>query len=251
MKDFANGLKHAVRAGMRDPSAARLLETDRATTEYEHLDWWDHAGAPDQEIWQIEHDGQLRSLYSLCQHFLNEFRTWVIPQLPSPKGNAIPRLADSLLTDGRPTARRTSTLDILSLPNTFDRGSSAAAPSRLSEPPWPTPACASRRKDGGHYRHKTDEEMESLNNSIISLFPPVDRLLAALDVELQRTVLRFVAEATDDRMRGFGITRDGVVIALFGHGGYEADYQKKQSVERVISRAWKALEDLDFIEEPD
>jgi hypothetical protein len=85
MKDFANGLKHAVRAGMRDPSAARLLETERATTEYEHLDWWDHAGAPDQEIWQIEHDGQLRSIYSLCQHFLNEFRTWVISQLPSPK----------------------------------------------------------------------------------------------------------------------------------------------------------------------
>jgi len=93
--------------------------------------------------------------------------------------------------------------------------------------------------------------MERLNNSIISLFPTVDRLLAALDIELQRAVLRFVAEATDDRMRGFGITRDGVVIALFGHGGYEADYKKRQSVERVISRAWKALEDLNFIEEPD
>jgi hypothetical protein len=45
-------------------------------------DWWDHAGAPDQKIWQIEHEGRWRSIYSLCHSFLGEFKTWVIPQLP-------------------------------------------------------------------------------------------------------------------------------------------------------------------------
>jgi hypothetical protein len=81
-KDFANGLKHAVRANLDNPSAARSLKTERATTEYEHPDWWDHAGAPDQGVWQIEHEGQPRSIYSLCHHFLNQFKAWVIPQLP-------------------------------------------------------------------------------------------------------------------------------------------------------------------------
>ncbi len=86
-RDFANGLKHAVRAGLNNPSAARLLQVETTTIPYEHPDWWDHAEAPDQDVWQIEHEGRPRSIYSLCNHFLDQFKTWIVPQLPP--GSAI------------------------------------------------------------------------------------------------------------------------------------------------------------------
>jgi hypothetical protein len=46
-------------------------------------------------------------------------------------------------------------------------------------------------------------------------------------------------------------TRDGTVTELFGIGGYNYDAGKKLAVERKISRAWRALENANLIEEPD
>jgi hypothetical protein len=42
VKDFANGLKHAIRATLGHASSARSLQTQQGSIEWEHLDWWDH-----------------------------------------------------------------------------------------------------------------------------------------------------------------------------------------------------------------
>lgn len=47
------------------------------------------------------------------------------------------------------------------------------------------------------------------------------------------------------------ITRDATIMQLFEAGGYAHSVQAKTDVSRVVSRAWKNLEDRQFIEEPD
>jgi hypothetical protein len=82
LKDFANGLKHAVREGKEPVSPTRRLQAKPEATEWEDLDAWAHLGKPDQPVWRIEHQGQMRSIYSLCRAFLHDFQAWVTPQLP-------------------------------------------------------------------------------------------------------------------------------------------------------------------------
>jgi hypothetical protein len=89
-------------------------------------------------------------------------------------------------------------------------------------------------------------------NSIMTLFPTADLLLAAVPTELERALLRFVMEVTDDPMRRM-IVRDSVATELFGIGVgcYPYDVGKRNAVDRAIGRAWRALEDAGLIEEPD
>lgn len=82
----------------------------------------------------------------------------------------------------------------------------------------------------------------------MTLFPTPDALLAASEIELERALLRHVLDVMQDPMRRMA-TRDGIVNELFSLGGY--DYAKKVPVQKAISRAWKALEADDLIEEPD
>jgi uncharacterized protein (TIGR02391 family) len=89
-----------------------------------------------------------------------------------------------------------------------------------------------------------------LTNIIIELFPTADRLLEATEVEVERVLLRLVIDVAKDQMRRW-VTRDGIVIELFGRGGYAYDHGKKLAIEKAVSRAWKTLEKADLIEEPD
>lgn len=88
-----------------------------------------------------------------------------------------------------------------------------------------------------------------MNNSIIGLYPTADQLLAATDIELDRALLQYVAAASAGRT--VGTTRDGAAITLFERGGYECPHSTSVEVRKVMSRAWKRLEDSDLIEEPD
>jgi hypothetical protein len=90
----------------------------------------------------------------------------------------------------------------------------------------------------------------AMTNTIIAVFPTTDHLLNALDIEIERTLLRHVVEYTKDKMHPM-VTCGSVATELFGHGGYVYDAGKRRSVETRISRAWKALEDANLIEPPD
>jgi hypothetical protein len=92
---------------------------------------------------------------------------------------------------------------------------------------------------------------EALTNSIMNLFPTADRLLEASAIEIERALLRRVAEITDDPMRRM-IERNSVATELFGIGiGCYPDIRKRSDVDKAIARAWKALEAAGLIEEPD
>ena len=47
------------------------------------------------------------------------------------------------------------------------------------------------------------------------------------------------------------VTRGGISNGLFDTHGYTYSAQARTDVQRVIGRAWKALDDAGFIEEPD
>jgi hypothetical protein len=89
-----------------------------------------------------------------------------------------------------------------------------------------------------------------VTNIILTLFPTADRLLEATDVEIERAVLLHVVESCADPMRRM-VARDGVKIELFERGGYDYDVRKRTDIEKAIGRAWKRLEDVGWLEEPD
>ncbi len=87
-------------------------------------------------------------------------------------------------------------------------------------------------------------------NAILALFPTADRLLEAIEIEIERAVLMRVVEFCADSTHPM-VTRDSVYNQLFERGGYHYDVHKRGEVEKAIGRAWKALEDDGLIEEPD
>jgi hypothetical protein len=87
-------------------------------------------------------------------------------------------------------------------------------------------------------------------NVILTLFPTAERLIEATDIEIERAVLLRVAECSADPMRRMA-ARDSVTIELFERGGYDYDVRKRTEVEKSVARAWKRLEDVGLIEEPD
>jgi hypothetical protein len=94
------------------------------------------------------------------------------------------------------------------------------------------------------------EPESTLLNCILDAFPTADRLLNALDIEVERVLLRRVVEICKDPMRRM-TTVASVASELFERGGYDYDYAKRRGVEVVVSRAWKTLEDANLIEAPD
>lgn len=69
-------------------------------------------------------------------------------------------------------------------------------------------------------------------------------------MEVERILLRHIVEYCRDGMHPM-ITRDSISMGLFEANGYPYSIQAKADAQRIIGRAWKALDDADFIEEPD
>ncbi len=88
------------------------------------------------------------------------------------------------------------------------------------------------------------------NNVLITQYPSPDQLLAARASEVERILLRHIIEYCRDGMHPM-ITRDSVSTALFDANGYPYSARARADVQQVIGRAWKALDDSGFIEEPD
>jgi hypothetical protein len=89
-----------------------------------------------------------------------------------------------------------------------------------------------------------------LPNSIITLFPTPEALLDATEIEIERAVLRVYQERADDQLRRM-TTAQAISNELFETGGYPYDVGKRNDIDRLISRASKALEDARLIQEPD
>jgi hypothetical protein len=87
-------------------------------------------------------------------------------------------------------------------------------------------------------------------NVIIAHYPTIEHLRVAPELEVERVLLRGVVEYCGDGMHPM-VTRDAVPTLLLEPGGYAYDAQARSNLGRVIGRAWKALEDASFIEEPD
>lgn len=68
--------------------------------------------------------------------------------------------------------------------------------------------------------------------------------------EVERALLRQVVEYCADALHPM-VTRDSISNGLFDANGYPHSVQRRAEVARVIGRAWKALDDAGFIEEPD
>lgn len=85
---------------------------------------------------------------------------------------------------------------------------------------------------------------------IIDEYPSPGQLLALSEVDLERIVLRYVVEISNDPMCRMA-TRDALSNGLFERGGYEYDATMRTNVARAIARAWKAIENDALIEEPD
>jgi len=90
----------------------------------------------------------------------------------------------------------------------------------------------------------------SFINAFIAQYPTIEQLRAAPDLEVERVMLRCILEYCADGMHPM-LTRDAVPTLLLEPGGYTYSVQARSDLERVIGRAWKALEDAAFIEEPD
>ena len=69
-------------------------------------------------------------------------------------------------------------------------------------------------------------------------------------MEVERTLLRHVVEYCADGMHPM-VTRDSTSNRLFDTDGYPYSAEARAGIARVIGRAWKALDDAGFIEEPD
>jgi uncharacterized protein (TIGR02391 family) len=92
--------------------------------------------------------------------------------------------------------------------------------------------------------------MPRQNNAITIHYPTAEQLLAAPAHEIERVLLSHVVEYCADGMHPM-VTRDSISSGLFEANGYTFSIKTKSDVQRVIGRAWKALEDAGFIEEPD
>jgi uncharacterized protein (TIGR02391 family) len=90
----------------------------------------------------------------------------------------------------------------------------------------------------------------SVRGQLIAQYPSAEQLLAAPDLEVERVLLRHIIEYCADGMHPM-VTRDSISNGLFDATGYSYSIQARSDVQRVIGRAWKALEDTGFIEEPD
>jgi hypothetical protein len=101
---------------------------------------------------------------------------------------------------------------------------------------------------GYSVRHERDTSMSG--PILLQLFPTADQLLQASEIERERALLDHVAAVCADPARRMA-TREGVATELYGRGGYDYHVDKRNNVQRVVSRAWKALEDAGLIEEPD
>jgi uncharacterized protein (TIGR02391 family) len=101
---------------------------------------------------------------------------------------------------------------------------------------------------------KTNPTLSNMPNTfvnvIIAHFPTIAQLRSAPTLEVERVLLRAVVEYCADGMHPM-ITRDTVPTLLLEPGGYAYDAQARSDLGRVVGRAWKALEDASFIEEPD
>ena len=87
------------------------------------------------------------------------------------------------------------------------------------------------------------------NNAIIAQYHGTERLLAAPS-KVERILLRHIIEYCRDRMHPM-ITRDSISNGLFDANGYPYSAQTRADVQRVVGRAWKALDDSGFIDELD
>jgi uncharacterized protein (TIGR02391 family) len=87
-------------------------------------------------------------------------------------------------------------------------------------------------------------------NVIIAHYPTIEQLRLAPELEVERVLLRAVVEYCADGMHPM-VTRDTIPTLLLEAGGYAYNAQARSDLERVIARAWKALENAGFIEEPD
>jgi hypothetical protein len=87
-------------------------------------------------------------------------------------------------------------------------------------------------------------------NAIIVQYPSAEQLISATPIDIERILLKHIVEYCADGMHPWA-TRDDVGARLFEPGGYAYSVQARAGVARVIGRAWKKLEDLQFIEEPD
>jgi len=94
-------------------------------------------------------------------------------------------------------------------------------------------------------------EGRALPSSILTLFPTLESFLDATPIEIERAVLRVYQERADDQLRRWA-TAQSISNELFEAGGYISnDPQKRNEVDLRISRASKALDDAQLIQEPD
>ena len=87
-------------------------------------------------------------------------------------------------------------------------------------------------------------------NAIITHYPTIEQLRVAPELEVERVLLRTVIEYCADGMHPM-VTRDSIPTLLLEPGGYAYNTQARSDLGRVIARAWRALENAGFIEEPD
>src|SRR3974390_3545303 len=87
-------------------------------------------------------------------------------------------------------------------------------------------------------------------NALIAQYPSPEQLLLAPSLEVERVLLRYIVEYCADGMHPM-VTRDAISNGLFDADGYTYSVRARSDVQRFIGRAWKALEDAGFIEEPD
>jgi uncharacterized protein (TIGR02391 family) len=87
-------------------------------------------------------------------------------------------------------------------------------------------------------------------STILALYPSIEQLRAAPELEIERNLLRCIVEYCANGMHPM-ITRDAIPTLLLEADGYAYSVQTKSDLERVIARAWKGLEDGGLIEEPD
>jgi uncharacterized protein (TIGR02391 family) len=87
-------------------------------------------------------------------------------------------------------------------------------------------------------------------NVIIAHYPTIEQIRVAPELEVERVLLRAVVEYCADGMHPM-VTRDAIPTLLLEADGYAYNAQARSDLGRVIARAWKALENAGFIEEPD
>jgi hypothetical protein len=88
------------------------------------------------------------------------------------------------------------------------------------------------------------------NNGVLTRSEQFHFLRNMAFLEVERIALRHIVEYCTNGMHPM-ITRDSLSGGLFDASGYPYSVQARVDVQRAIGRAWKALDDAGFIEEPD